>query len=232
MSGGIGTSFDGEPFPTEQFALGGPMRMSAFSVGEQRGDHFVQGSFGYFHQLMRLPDFLGGPVFAGGWFEVGSAFNHAEDAEVGFHTSGAVILDTLIGPMFAGLSFGADGNRATTSGSAGSSGNSRLERVDRLDPEHRHHALDEEAPLHLARRASLQMLRSGRVDPLRPFSIPNAIERVAIRKPPRRAHRRGVVVVRRLPLPHLPSPTRRRSRIRRRASTAAASRCDCRTSGC
>ena len=110
MSGGIGTSFDGEPFPTEQFALGGPMRMSAFSVGEQRGDHFVQGSFGYFHQLMRLPDFLGGPVFAGGWFEVGSAFNHAEDAEIGFHTSGAVILDTLIGPMFAGLSFGVDGN--------------------------------------------------------------------------------------------------------------------------
>jgi len=86
------------------------MRMSAFSVGEQRGDHFIQGSFGYFHQLFRLPDFLGGPVFAGGWFEVGSAFNHAADAEVGFHTSGAVILDTLIGPMFAGLSFGADGN--------------------------------------------------------------------------------------------------------------------------
>lgn len=111
MSGGLGTSFDGEPFPTEQFALGGPMRMSAFSVGEQRGDHFVQGSFGYFHQLMRLPDFLGGPVFAGGWFEVGSAFNHAEDADVGFHTSGAVILDTLIGPVFAGLSFGADGNQ-------------------------------------------------------------------------------------------------------------------------
>jgi NTE family protein len=110
MSGGIGTSFDGEPFPTEQFALGGPMRMSAFSVGEQRGDHFVQGSFGYFHQLMRLPDFLGGPVFAGGWFEAGSAFNNADDADVGFHSSGAVILDTLLGPVFAGLSFGADGN--------------------------------------------------------------------------------------------------------------------------
>ena len=66
LSGGIGTSFDGEPFPTEQFALGGPLRMSAFNVGEQRGDHFAQGAFGYLHQLMRLPDFLGGPVFAGG----------------------------------------------------------------------------------------------------------------------------------------------------------------------
>ena len=110
LSGGIGTSFDGEPFPTEQFALGGPLRMSAFSVGEQRGDHFLQGSTGYLHQLMRLPDFLGGPVFLGGWIEVGSAFDHAKDAEVGLHTSGAVILDTLIGPVFAGLSFGIDGN--------------------------------------------------------------------------------------------------------------------------
>jgi NTE family protein len=110
LSGGIGTSFDGEPFPTEQFALGGPLRMSAFSVGEQRGDHFVQGSTGYLHQLMRLPDFLGGPVFLGGWIEVGSAFDHAKDAEVGVHTSAALILDTLIGPVFGGLSFGIDGN--------------------------------------------------------------------------------------------------------------------------
>jgi len=109
LSGGVGTSFEGRPFATEQFALGGPLRMSAFNVGEQRGDHFAQFSTGYLHQLMRLPDFLGGPVFAGGWFEVGSAFDHVKDAEVGFHMSGAVIADTLIGPLFAGLSYGVDG---------------------------------------------------------------------------------------------------------------------------
>jgi NTE family protein len=110
LSGGLGTSFHGRPFPTEQFALGGPVRMSAFNVGEQRGDHFAQFTTGYLHQLMRLPDFLGGPVFGGGWFEVGSAFDHAKDAEVGFHMSGAVIADTLLGPLFAGLSYGVDGN--------------------------------------------------------------------------------------------------------------------------
>ena len=110
LSGGVGTSFDGRPFPTEQFALGGPVRMSALNVGEQRGDHFAQFTTGYLHQLMRLPDFLGGPVFGGGWFEVGSAFDHARDADVGFHMSGAVIADTLIGPIFAGLSYGVDGN--------------------------------------------------------------------------------------------------------------------------
>ncbi len=110
LAGAAGTSFDGRPFPTEQFALGGPMRMSAFSVGEQRGDHVLQGVTGYLHQLMRLPDFLGGPVFLGGWLEVGSAFNSDSDADVGVHTSAALIMDTLIGPVFGGLSYGMDGN--------------------------------------------------------------------------------------------------------------------------
>ena len=41
---------------------------------------------------------------------MGSAFDHAKDAEVGFHMSGVVIADTLIGPLFAGLSYGVDGN--------------------------------------------------------------------------------------------------------------------------
>jgi NTE family protein len=110
LSGGTGTSFSGRPFPTEQFPLGGPLRMSAFSVGEQRGDHFAQLTIGYLHQLMRLPDFLGGPVFVGGWVEGGSAFEHIADARVGVHTSAIVLADTLLGPVFAGLSVGLDGN--------------------------------------------------------------------------------------------------------------------------
>jgi NTE family protein len=110
MGGGFGTSFDHQPFGTEQFSLGGPFRMSAFSVGEQRGDHFAMGMGGYLHQLMRLPDFVGGPVFAGGWLEVGSAFNHLDEADIGVHTSAGIIADTIIGPVFAALSFGIDGN--------------------------------------------------------------------------------------------------------------------------
>ena len=108
--GGAGTSFNGRPLPTEQFPLGGPFRMSAFSVGERRGDHYAYGGGGYLHQLMRLPDFLGGPVFAGGWVETGAAFNSDTRADIDVHASGGIIADTLIGPVFAGLSYGADGS--------------------------------------------------------------------------------------------------------------------------
>jgi NTE family protein len=110
LGGAFGTSFDDEPFPTEQFALGGPFRMSAFSIGEQRGDHFAMGAAGYLHQLFRLPDFIGGPVFAAGWMEVGSAFNHLDEATIGVHSSGAIIADSIIGPVFAGVSIAIDGN--------------------------------------------------------------------------------------------------------------------------
>jgi NTE family protein len=109
-AGGLGTSFRGRPLATEQFALGGPFRMSAFSIGEHRGDHVAHGVGGYLHQIMRLPDFLGGPVFLGGWLEVGSAFDHIADAEVDMHTSGGIIADTLIGPVFGAVSAGINGD--------------------------------------------------------------------------------------------------------------------------
>jgi NTE family protein len=108
--GGLGTSFSGQPLATEQFSLGGPLRMSAFSVGEHRGDHFIHGVGGYLHQIARLPDFLGGPVFVGGWLEVGSAFDHIADSEFDVHTTGSIIADTLIGPIFGGISAGMDGD--------------------------------------------------------------------------------------------------------------------------
>ena len=99
----------GEPLQTEQFALGGPLHMSAYSVGEKRGDHYLTGGVGYLHQLFRLPDFLGGPVFLGGWGETGSAFDDFDTAEIDTHFSAGVIADTLLGPVFMGLSYGTSG---------------------------------------------------------------------------------------------------------------------------
>jgi NTE family protein len=111
VSGGGGTSFDGSPLRSEQFALGGPMRLGAFGVGEQRGDHFLQLTGGYLRRFGRLPDFLGGPVFVGGWVETGSAFDEWADAEGTVHTSIGVILDSLLGPVFASYSTSFTGQR-------------------------------------------------------------------------------------------------------------------------
>ncbi len=110
LSGGAGTSFDTEPLATEQFVLGGPLHMSAFHVGEVRGDHYLLATVGYLHQVMRLPDFLGGPVFLGGWADTGSAFDALDEAEVDTHFSAGIIGETLIGPIFGSFSVGMDGD--------------------------------------------------------------------------------------------------------------------------
>lgn len=107
--GGVGTSFDGHPLVIDQFELGGPARLTAFGIGEARGDHYAYAGAGYLHHVFTLPDFLGRSVFAGGWLESGSAFDRASDAKVAVHGTVTVIGDTLIGPMFAGASLGIDG---------------------------------------------------------------------------------------------------------------------------
>ena len=109
VGGGLGTSFDDTPLPTEQFPLGGLFRLGAFNVGEKRGDHYVMLTGGYLHQLARLPDFVGGPLFLGGWLETGAAFGAWSDLDPATHVSTGFIADTLIGPVFAGASFGFDG---------------------------------------------------------------------------------------------------------------------------
>ena len=109
LSGGAGTSFDGHPLATEQFALGGPFRLGAYNVGEQRGDHYLLATGGYLRQAMRLPDFLGGPVFLGGWLDNGAAFDEWHDANWASQVSLGVIADTLLGPAFAATSAGFDG---------------------------------------------------------------------------------------------------------------------------
>jgi NTE family protein len=109
LSGGGGTSFDGHPLATEQFALGGPFKLGAYNVGEQRGDHYVLATGGYLRQVMRLPDFLGGPVFLGGWVDNGAAFDEWRDVNWATHANVGVVVDTLLGPAFAATSAGFDG---------------------------------------------------------------------------------------------------------------------------
>jgi len=109
VAGGAGTSFGNHPLATEQFALGGPLRLGALDVGEKHGDNFVLATGGYLRQIARLPDFLGGPLLAGAWLENGSAFNSWKSATFDTNISAGLITETLIGPLFLGTSFGFDG---------------------------------------------------------------------------------------------------------------------------
>ena len=56
------------------------------------------------HGIMRLPDFLGGTVWFGGWLENGSAFNDIDTAKWQTNVSTGVLADTLIGPTLLAAS--------------------------------------------------------------------------------------------------------------------------------
>jgi NTE family protein len=111
--GAFGTSFDGHPLPTDQFALGTPLRLGSYKSRELRGDHYWIGSGGYLHQVGRLPDFLGGPVFAGGWLENGDAFDQWDSARWRTNAGAGVVMDTLVGPVILAGSAGFDGRWRT-----------------------------------------------------------------------------------------------------------------------
>jgi NTE family protein len=110
--GGGGTSFDNHPLPTDQFTLGRPFHLGALDQGEVRGDHYYILSGGYIQQLGRLPDFMGGPIFAGAWLENGDAFD-GHHAKLRSNASAGLILDTLVGPVILSTSFGFDGEWRT-----------------------------------------------------------------------------------------------------------------------
>jgi len=111
-----GTSFDGAPLPTRQFTVGYPFVLDAFRVGEVRGDHFASLTLGVMRRTGRLPDFLGGPVFVGAWFENGAVFDTHERADVNSQMGLGLIGDTLVGPVLLGTSFGFDGGWRVTFG--------------------------------------------------------------------------------------------------------------------
>ncbi len=111
--GGGGTSFDKQPLAVDQFPMGRPFHLGAYNLGEVRGDHYAIATAGILRELSRMPDFIGGPIFAGAWVENGDAFDDWDDATLRSQVSGGLILETLVGPMILAGSAGFDGRWRT-----------------------------------------------------------------------------------------------------------------------
>ena len=80
--------------------------------GELRGQNYYSATAGYLRQVARLPDFMGGPVFAGGWLDQATRSTTGEAAwraNPGF----GVVMDTLLGPVMVAGSAGFDGRWRT-----------------------------------------------------------------------------------------------------------------------
>lgn len=106
--GGAGTTFSRDAAPLEQFTLGGPFRLGAFGPGEFRGDHFFLAGAGYLRRVGYLPAFLGRKIYGAGWYELGSAFFDIDNVSYRSSVSGALIMETRLGPLTIGGALGSD----------------------------------------------------------------------------------------------------------------------------
>ena len=111
--GGLGTSFDGVPLPIDQFELGTPFRLGAYNLGELRGAHYYVATAGYLRRVGRLPDFMGGPIFAGGWLDNGDAFDTWSLAGFRTNAGAGIVMDTIVGPVMLAGSWSFDGRWRT-----------------------------------------------------------------------------------------------------------------------
>ncbi len=109
FGGSVGTSFDTDPLPTREYEVGGPFRLGAYHPGELRGNHAYTATAGYLQRVFRLPDVIGGPVFAGGWLDAGDAFDDWSAAKGRVNATLGVVMDTLVGPVVVAGSWGFDG---------------------------------------------------------------------------------------------------------------------------
>ena len=107
---GAGTSFNSTP-SLNRFSLGGPLRLSAYRVDELHGAHYLYAAAGYLIRAARLPDLIGGNFYVGAWLEAGSAFDARQNLSWVDCASGGVVLESILGPIFAGASISRDGHR-------------------------------------------------------------------------------------------------------------------------
>ena len=103
---GGGFSFENDAPLLYQFGLGGPFRLSSFDPNRFRGQRFLHVTGGYLRSIARLPDFLGGPIYAMGFFETGSAYDSYDAAEWHGSGSGGMVMDTILGPLLIAGAFG------------------------------------------------------------------------------------------------------------------------------
>ena len=95
------------------YALGGSFRLGAHLPQEFTGNHYAYSSVGFRREFYHLPQYVGGKIYWGGWYEAGSAFNEAgsafNEAVSAFNEAGSVavrgtfnlgvIAETIVGPI-------------------------------------------------------------------------------------------------------------------------------------
>jgi NTE family protein len=106
-----GTSFGANNLGLAGFTLGGPLRLSAYSRDQLLGTDYFLFQGGYLYQLARLNPVIGDSIYAGGIYEIGKMYGgNVGTPSLPNSFTGVVVMKTLIGPVFGGISVGDSGN--------------------------------------------------------------------------------------------------------------------------
>lgn len=116
----VGSIYGGTDFGTglplyDALLLGGPFRLSGYSINEFQGREAVFGSLRYHNRIKSLPNPLGSGAYAGVSFEAGRMdknFNLAGPRGTLYSTALFVGADTFLGPAWAGIGVAPGGHRA------------------------------------------------------------------------------------------------------------------------
>jgi len=106
--GAGGWSF-GDTAVVNAFSLGGPFELGAHYPRELRGSNFAVANLGYFREVGRIVEGAIGRLHAGGWIEHGAVFERFDSARFRTNISAGLLLESPIGPVFAGASVGEGG---------------------------------------------------------------------------------------------------------------------------
>ena len=107
-----GTSFNTAGLGLAGFELGGPLRLSAYDRGELLGDDYFLLQGGYLYQLTTLNPVIGDAVYAAGFYEMGKTWNGPTGTpSLPNDFAGGLVIKTLIGPIYGGLSIGDSDHR-------------------------------------------------------------------------------------------------------------------------
>jgi NTE family protein len=93
------------------YSLGGPTRLGAYGVNEILARSYVLGTFGLLHEVKRQPSLLGSKVFLAGFAQTARVDGYDRSTSLPLSVTGAVVLKSLIGPVFVGGSVGDAGHR-------------------------------------------------------------------------------------------------------------------------
>jgi NTE family protein len=105
-----GTTFTYHQTGFPPFSLGGTRDLVAYGSNEFLTNQYFLFKTGYIRELWELPPLLGNKIYALGTYEIAKVYDVPNVSSIPTDISGALVVNTLFGPVLVGGAYGANGH--------------------------------------------------------------------------------------------------------------------------